>query len=433
MPARNWKFHATRWFFTAALILLFGWAFGYLAPLTIAALGAYSAWHIVNAWRLHQWMRSPARDIPESFGIWREIFDNLSLSQKREQDQKQKYESVIGDFQTLTDALPDATIVVDRDNRMTWFNSAAEGLLGLKNPGDFGQVVTNLLRSRVFSKWFGSKKSLKKPLIIRRPRDQNFWLEISLVAFGQEQTLIIFRDITEFKNVEQIRRDLVANISHELRSPLTVILGYLELLQNHPEKDVSAAVERMQSQASQIQVLLDDLLELSRLQSEQAHGIEENINIPGILMQLKEQGQELSQNRHTFVFEVDNDLYLSGVVSNLESAFSNLVANAVKYTPEKGSITVLWEDNPEGPRFTIRDTGIGLPKRDIPRLTERFYRVGSDRARRTGGSGLGLAIVKHVLNAHEATLLIESELGEGSEFTCQFPTDRRRKPGDIRD
>jgi two-component system phosphate regulon sensor histidine kinase PhoR len=227
--------------------------------------------------------------------------------------------------------------------------------------------------------------------------------------------------------VEQIRRDFVANISHELRTPLTVILGYLELLQNHPEPQVSQAIERMLGQASQIQALLNDLLELSRLQSDKIHGQEENIDVPGLLMQLKEQGEELSQGRHQLHFEVAKGLRLAGVASDLDSAFSNLLANAIKYTPEGGTISVTWADSPEGPRFSIRDTGIGIPKRDIPRITERFYRVGSDRARKTGGSGLGLAIVKHVLNAHEAVLTIESELGEGSVFTCTFPPSRKRE------
>lgn len=433
MPARNWKFHASRWLILASLVLITGWIAGYPLQVLIISLGAYATWHIVNAWRLHMWMRSPDQEIPESRGIWRDIFDGMRNQYTQNQDQKRKYISVISDFQSLTDAFPDATVVVDQEGRITWFNNAAEDLLGLENPSDFGQVVTNLLRGSHFSKWFNSKKKRKKPLLITSPRDETTWLEVMVVSFRKDQTLIILRDITELQNVEQMRRDFVANISHELRTPLTVIRGYLELLQSHPEKQVSDAIERMQTQAFQIQLLLDDLLELSRLQSDEVHGQEEDINIPGVLMQLKEQGEELSKGRHQLLFEIEPGVGLAGFISDLESAFSNLLANAIKYTPEDGTISVTWADFAEGPRLTVSDTGIGIPKRDIPRLTERFYRVGSDRARQTGGSGLGLAIVKHVLSAHEATLTIESELGEGSSFTCSFPSARRREVAETKD
>jgi two-component system phosphate regulon sensor histidine kinase PhoR len=425
MAARSWKFHSTRWLSIATLLLVIGWLTDYLVWTITLTLGAYSLWHIVNAWRLNVWMRNPDREIPESRGIWREIFDGIKDKQKQILNQKQQHISMIGDFQNLTDAFPDATLVINQEGRITWFNTAAEEQLGLKKPGDFGQAVTNLLRSSVFFEWFTAQNGNRKPLHIPSPQNENIWLEVSTVDFRLDQTLIILRDITEFHNVEQIRRDFVANISHELRSPLTVILGYLELLQDHPEKSVSMAVDRMLGQAAQTQVLLNDLLELSKLQSDEVHGIEEEIDIPAVLKQLKEQTEELSQGRHEFFFDIQPDLRLSDITANLESAFSNLIANAVKYTPDGGKIRVGWGDSPDGPQLTIRDSGIGIPNRDIPRVTERFYRVGSDRARQTGGSGLGLAIVKHALNSHDATLLIESELGEGSTFTCTFPISRR--------
>jgi two-component system phosphate regulon sensor histidine kinase PhoR len=181
----------------------------------------------------------------------------------------------------------------------------------------------------------------------------------------------------------------------------------------------------MLAQTGQMQMMLDDLLELSRLQSDELQGAEENIDVPGMLMQLKEQAGELSRGRHRLVFDVDSGPWLSGIAPDLESAFSNLLSNAIKYTPDGGAVTVSWSDTDEGPQLVVQDTGIGIPSRDIPRLTERFYRVGSDRARQTGGTGLGLAIVKHVLNAHQATLAIESEPGAGSTFSCNFPRHRR--------
>jgi two-component system phosphate regulon sensor histidine kinase PhoR len=245
------------------------------------------------------------------------------------------------------------------------------------------------------------------------------------VPFQQDQWLIVLRDVTDIHNVEQIRRDFVANISHELRTPVTVLLGYLELLQNHPAQEVSSAVERMHSQAVKMKALLDDLLELSRLQSDEIQGEELIIDIPAMLEQLKEQAEEISRSKHSLVFKIQPGLRLTGIAADLESAFRNLIINAIRYTPDEGSITVSWQDSPDGPCFAVKDTGIGIPKRDLPRLTERFYRVGSGRGRQSGGTGLGLAIVKHVMNAHKAMLIIRSELGEGSEFICKFPQERR--------
>jgi two-component system phosphate regulon sensor histidine kinase PhoR len=236
--------------------------------------------------------------------------------------------------------------------------------------------------------------------------------------------LIVLRDITDIHNVEQIRRDFVANISHELRTPVTVLLGYLELLQNHPARDVAEAVKSMHGQTLQMKALLDDLLELSRLQSDKIQGEEREIDIPAMLEQLREQAEEISHGRHELKFEIEPGLWLNGISADLESAFRNLIINAIRYTPDAGRIEVSWQDCEEGPSFSVKDTGIGIPKRDLPRLTERFYRVDSNRARQSGGTGLGLAIVKHVLNAHKARLIIRSELGEGSEFICVFPRER---------
>ena len=218
----------------------------------------------------------------------------------------------------------------------------------------------------------------------------------------------------------------MTNISHELRTPLTVMRGYLELLQDRPEDEITVAIRRMHTQAIQMQAMLDDLLELSRLQDDDTSVDEETVDVPAVLTQLREQAEEISRGNHSLKFEIEDELALSGVKSDLESAFRNLIVNALKYTPQGGSVSVTWEDGAEGPALSVKDSGIGIPRREIPRLTERFYRVGSDRGRESGGTGLGLAIVKHVLNGHQAHLTIESEYGVGSRFTCVFPPERRR-------
>lgn len=328
------------------------------------------------------------------------------------------------EFQASTDARPDATLVIDANDNITWCNETAESLLGLKIPEDLGQAVTNLIRNPDFADWLETGDRVNSKLDIPSPMNDNRWWHVTAVPFQKEQWLLVLHDVTEVHNVGRIRRDFVANVSHELRTPVTVLLGYLELLQNHPDKDVAAAMERMLGQTVQMKTLLDDLLELSRLQSDEIQGEEHCVNIPAMLEQLKEQADEVSRGQHTIHFHVDPALYLNGVAADLESAFRNLIINAIRYTPAGGQIDVTWKQSSDGPLFAVKDTGIGIPRRDLPRITERFYRVGAGRARQSGGTGLGLAIVKHVITAHKGKLLIRSELGEGSEFDCLFPSSR---------
>jgi two-component system phosphate regulon sensor histidine kinase PhoR len=393
--------------------------------LGLAAL-AFITWQSINLWKLYQWTRNPVEDIPQSAGLWADIYDGISTLATRNRRQREKYRTMISEFQSLTNAFPDATLAIDENDVITWFNRAAESLLDLRNPGDLGQPITNLLRDPDFANWLAVQGEVRSPLEMPAPRGERRWLTVNAVPFRDKQRLVVLRDTTEVHNVEKIRRDFVANISHELRTPLTVVQGYLELLEQHPAEDVAQAVTKMLNQTGHMQSLLDDLLELSRVQSSESNGDEEVVNVGAMLMQLKEQAEELSRGNHELQFDIDRELHLGGVATDLESAFGNLISNAIKYTPAGGAIRVSWANTPEGPRFEVVDEGVGIPSRDIPRITERFYRVGADRGRQSGGTGLGLAIVKHVLNAHQAELKICSELGEGSTFTATFPSDRAR-------
>lgn len=426
MPSRSWRFHAGRAFLLIVALLVAGLLIGY--PLLVLGLAAvvFVGWQSFNLWKLHQWTRNPVEDIPQSVGLWADIYDGISTLAMRNRRQRQKYRTMITEFQSLTNAFPDATLAIDENDVLTWFNHAAESLLDLRNPGDLGQPITNLLRDPDFANWLAVQDEVRSPLEMPCPRGEQRWLTVNAVMFRDRQRLVVLRDTTAVQNVEKIRRDFVANISHELRTPLTVVQGYLELLEQHPADDVAQAVDKMLNQTGHMQSLLDDLLELSRVQSAETSGNEEIVNVGAMLMQLKEQAEELSRGQHDIQFEIDQDLHLGGVAADLESAFGNLISNAVKYTPEGGAIRISWENSPEGPRYQVVDEGVGIPAREIPRITERFYRVGADRGRQTGGTGLGLAIVKHVLNAHQADLTISSELGEGSTFTATFPADRAR-------
>lgn len=424
MPARGWKAHLLRLVMGALLVMVVGLASGHWRVVVTTVLVLYACWLLLNTLRLHAWLNRSAGEPPESRGIWADIFDAIRRLIREQQTEQSRHQSVIEDFRSMTNAFPDATLVIDAGDTITWFNEAAQRLLGLRTPDDLGQPVTNLLRGPDFANWISVQDKVRSQLEIPSPKDANIHLGINAVHFGKNQRLLILRDISGIHNLERVRRDFVANVSHELRTPLTVLRGYLEGLEDMTPRERRAAVARMQEQGRQMQALLDDLLELSRLQSDSVTDDESDVDVPALLDQLSEQAHELSQGTHEIRFQVDPQLGLHGSAPDLESAFRNLVHNATQYTPSGGHITVTWRREGDAALFSVQDSGIGIPRRAIPRLTERFYRVGSDRSRHTGGTGLGLAIVKHVLNAHHASLRVDSELGAGSTFTCTFPARR---------
>lgn len=424
MPPRNLKFHAFRLAAGTALLVLLGLLSGqWAAVIAIGVLG-YLGWGVYNATRLYRWLDDDQAEPPESLGMWSDIFDRIHALQARNRKQQRRYESAISEFQSMTDAFPDATLVLDDADNITWFNGAAAQLLGLRVPEDMGQPVTNLLRGPDFANWLSVQDQVDSRMEMNSPLDPTVRLSLNAVRYQQGQRLLILRDVTDVHNLERVRRDFVANVSHELRTPLTVLLGYLEALQEQCPEEMGMPVERMQEQARQMQALLNDLLELSRLQTDRPDRKAQSVDVPAMLTQLREQAEALSQGHHAIKFTIDENVFLLGVQTDLESAFRNLITNAVHYTPSGGSIRVKWGVDDGAVRLAVSDTGIGIPRRDLQRVTERFYRVGSDRSRHRGGTGLGLAIVKHVMNAHGARLAIESELGEGSTFTCIFPTER---------
>jgi two-component system phosphate regulon sensor histidine kinase PhoR len=421
------KRHIARLLFVTAVVIGIGAWSGYLLPVILVALGAYTLWLIGNMIRFYRWLDGGEPEPPESLGVWSDIFERIHRLQKGNREQLKENESIIGEFRSLTDAFPDSLLILDSQDTITWFNEAASTLLGLQSPQDIGQSLTNLLREPDFADWISVQGQVTSGFEMSSPRDSNRRLSVSAVDYREDQRLLILRDITDLHNLEQVRRDFVANVSHELRTPLTVLLGYLESLRDDADEDLAPAIARMQEQGWQMQALLNDLLELSRLQSESQPNSDEEVSVCATLFQLREQAEEISQGNHTIEVRCESGLALLGNEKDLESAFRNLIANAVHYTPAGGKIRINWSQTDDGPVFSVTDSGIGIPRRVIPRLTERFYRVGSDRSRHTGGTGLGLSIVKHVLNAHGARLEIESELGEGSTFTCVFPPDRARQ------
>ena len=425
MIKANWTRHLTLLAIGASLAVLIGWWSGHIILVPAVFLLAYLAWQIYNSLRLYLWLQSWDSDPPESLGMWAIIFDRIAALQRQNRKRNLQFQAVIDDFRGLADAFPDATLVIDKNDVISWFNDSAVQLLDLKNPDDRGQAVTNLIREPAFSDWLSIHDQLQSTLNITCPTDDNITLQVSAVRFRKNQRLLILRDITDVQNLERMRHDLVANVSHELRTPLTVLLGYLEILKSRSSEPDPDVVERMFKQARQMQDMLEDLLELSRLQDLDKQNGSEEVDIPALLARLAEQAEDLSQGEHKLKLKITPGLNMRGVEPDLQSAFQNLIVNAINYTPAKGSVTVNWQETDNSLVLGVKDSGIGIPHRDIPRITERFYRVGDDRNRKTGGTGLGLAIVKHVLNTHDARLEVRSNLGSGSEFRCIFPLERK--------
>ncbi|WP_298185876.1 phosphate regulon sensor histidine kinase PhoR [uncultured Pseudomonas sp.] len=407
--------------------LLLGLISGEYAWALVLGLAGYLGWHLQQLLRLHKWLRTRADDEapPDGYGLWGEVLDSIYHLQRRDQKVRGRLQAVIDRVQESTAALKDAVIMLDRDGNLEWWNIAAEKLLGLKTPQDSGQQITNLLRDPRFIEYFDNH-NYNEPLELPSPVNNHLRLQFHITRYGNREHLMLVRDITRLHQLEQMRKDFVANVSHELRTPLTVISGYLETLLDNVEEVNPRwlrALQQMQQQGGRMQNLLNDLLLLAKLEATGYPSDNQPVAIDLLLLSIKNDAQALSGERHHRIsLEADPHLKLKGSEAELRSAFSNLVFNAVKYTPDEGEIHVRWWSDEQGAHLSVQDTGLGIEGKHLPRLTERFYRVDSSRASNTGGTGLGLAIVKHVLLRHRARLDIASQLGKGSTFTCHFPT-----------
>jgi two-component system phosphate regulon sensor histidine kinase PhoR len=407
--------------------LLLGLITGEYAWALVLGLTGYLGWHLQQLLRLHKWLRTRQGDEapPDGYGLWGEVFDSIYHLQRRDQKVRGRLQAVIDRVQESTAALKDAVIMLDRDGNLEWWNIAAEKLLGLKTPQDSGQQITNLVRDPRFIEYF-ENHNYNEPLELPSPVSDRLRLQFHITQYGNREHLMLVRDITRLYQLEQMRKDFVANVSHELRTPLTVISGYLETLLDNVE-DVNPrwlrALQQMQQQGGRMQNLLNDLLLLAKLEATDYPSDNQPVAVDLLLLSIKNDAQALSGERHHRIsLEADPHLKLKGSETELRSAFSNLVFNAVKYTPDEGEIRVRWWGDEQGAHLSVQDSGLGIEGKHLPRLTERFYRVDSSRASNTGGTGLGLAIVKHVLLRHRARLDIVSSLGKGSTFTCHFPS-----------
>jgi two-component system phosphate regulon sensor histidine kinase PhoR len=405
--------------------LLAGLISGYYGWSLALGLAIYLGWTLKQLLRLHEWLRlhKPDEAPPDGYGLWGEVFDSIYHLQRRDQRVRGRLQAVIDRVQESTAALKDAVIMLDSDGNLEWWNRAAETLLGLKTPQDSGQPVTNLVRHPRFKEYF-EQENYQEPLEIPSPINDRMRVQLHITRYGNNEHLMLVRDVTRIHQLEQMRKDFVANVSHELRTPLTVIAGYLETLLDNVEEVNPRwvrALQQMQQQGGRMQTLLNDLLLLAKLEATDYPSDNQPVAVETLLQSIKGDAQALSGQRNQRIsLEAQPGIRLKGSEAELRSAFSNLVFNAVKYTQDEGQIRIRWWADEQGAHLSVQDSGIGIDPKHLPRLTERFYRVDSSRASNTGGTGLGLAIVKHVLLRHRARLEISSVPGHGSTFTCHF-------------
>ncbi|MGM0676080.1 MAG: phosphate regulon sensor histidine kinase PhoR [Pseudomonadota bacterium] len=419
-----WTLEAWRLGSVMVVGALVGWWIGYFFATLFVALLGFMGWHVFQLWRFHRWVRLGKRsDPPEASGIWRDLIHDLYRLHQRSRKRKKKIAKLLNRFHESSAAMPDATIILGKRFEIEWFNDAAVDLLRLRQPQDVGRRITHLLRHPRFLAYLEGGV-YNQPLEMPRLPDNQVQLSARMVAYGDGQFLLTVRDVTRLHRLESMRRDFVANVSHELRTPLTVITGYVETLVDDDSLDpvVHRTLESMEFQAERMRRIIDDLLTLSHLETRDDGVAEQTaVPVPALIGAIEEDAHMLVTERDlTIRVEADAGLWLRGARNELHSAFSNLVTNAIRYTLDGGTITLRWYADDQGAHFQVEDTGIGIPPDHIPRLTERFYRVESDRSRARGGTGLGLAIVKHVLQRHDACLRIESVPDQGSTFTCDF-------------
>lgn len=415
----------------AVLVLaLLAWAVAGAVPallLLAVGWGAVLVFHAWNLERLTRWAAAPLpTPVPEGAGPWRAPFSALYHRVRTRVAYQRDLAHTIERFQSAAEAIPDGMVVLDSADRIKWANARAQALLSLDPAQDTGAPLVNLVRQPAFVRYL-EIGDFTEPITIDSQRDTGVTLSIQLVPFGVEEKLLISRDITRIEAVARMRRDFIANVSHELKTPLTVISGFVETLQelDLDERQRTRFLQLMQEQSGSMQRLVEDLLTLSALESEQNPLADERFAMIPLLLQISSDAKGLSQGQHAFALDLGQPASILGSRDELASAFGNLVSNAIRYTPQGGTITLAWRVEPDGSGvFAVTDSGIGIGPEHLPRLTERFYRVDRSRSRATGGTGLGLAIVKHVLIRHQAELEVSSEPGKGSTFAVQLPNRR---------
>jgi two-component system phosphate regulon sensor histidine kinase PhoR len=426
MNSRAWLYLAVRLALAALIGFAAGLVFGRSWAVSALVLLGLLGLQLFNLQRVLRWLGTDQPELaPDLPGPWGDLVARIVRLYRRKQFHKLRLLRLLRELRRSTAAMPDGVVVLNPQAEILWFNRTAARLLGLRGKSDVGLRIENLLRAPEFLRYL-RQGQYAVPVVLHSAVGGERYLSLQIVPYGAGQLLALVRDVTREIRLEGMRKDFVANASHELRSPLTVLSGYLETLAQEPGIDPSlqGPLQEMRRQTQRMTRIVQDLLELSRLESSDASAPAQPIDVAALMAQLRQDVLARAVHPAQVQVQADSSTRLLGEEVQIHSAFANLVDNAAKYTPADGSVQIRWWTDAQGGHFSVADTGIGIAPEHIPRLTERFYRVDAGRSRATGGSGLGLAIVKHVLQRHGAQLAIESEEGSGSRFTCHFPPER---------
>ncbi len=386
-----------------------------------------------RGYRLINWLRgSQEQQAPRDAGFWGELGYRVERSIRLREQGLAQERLRLEQFLSAIEASPNGVMILDASEQIVWCNRIAADHFGLDPQRDRRQRVTNLVRAPAFVAYLQQVR-FDDAVNFPNPRGDGT-LSVLLRPYGEGMKLVLSQDITDRERNEAMRRDFVANVSHEIRTPLTVLAGFIETMGNLPLTEVERrrVLELMTQQTRRMQTLVSDLLTLAQLEGSPRPAADRWVALAPLLAQVEVDAKVLSAGRHTIAFPNVGSEQLAGAQSELLSAIHNLVSNAVRYTPEGGRITVGWQRLADGRgELEVIDTGVGIAREHLPRLTERFYRVDGSRSRDTGGTGLGLSIVKHVVQRHGAELQVESEPGQGSRFRIVFPAARVRSEGDA--
>ena len=406
---------------------LVGFGVGYFWSCVFIAFVLFFFLQLRSLYLVNEWISNRPYDVPPNLnGIWGALLFNVYRAQRQERIVQAEMVGLIDRAQSSLVALAEAVVLIDDQHQIEWWNPAAEKLLGI-SPLDRGRNLLSILRQPSFIEYFNHSDQSPDGIRLQAQMDEERYVQVKLTRFGGESRLLVAYDTTRVHNLEQMRKDFVDNISHELRTPLTVLSGYIETFidQDDITPRWKRAFTQMQSQTKRMNALVNDLLLLSNLENNKKVAKNQIIDMANLMNQIFDDARAYNLDYgHTLNLDIDSHCDLIGSDIEIASAFSNLITNAIKYTPKGGVIHIGWSSDQEHGYFYVEDNGIGIEAYHIPRLTERFYRVDSARSRDSGGTGLGLAIVKHVLAQHEGYLDIQSKIGQGTTFKAVFAQSR---------
>ncbi len=404
-----------------SVFLLFAWLTGFWVSTLFSYVIFYLIRQVWCLYRFEAWMREVPYATPPQSGFWQELCFSVSHKQRMLEKRADLQNNKSEQFHAASMALPIAIISLTKNHKIEWFNNAAQSLLSIQR-SDTGRKLETLVRQPEFIQYL-KQEIPEKPLFLEGFMGQSRTYRCEIFDYHHGHRLLMLEDVHELYNLAQIRKDFVANASHELRTPLTVVNGYLEMMIDMTEQVPEfweKPLGQMHHQSLRMQAIIEDLLTLSRIESDTLMSSSQVIKVDEMLNNIEVDFRYLYDEEYEIFFSIENGLALKGVEEPLKSVFTNLISNAFRYTPKGGRVSVRWYSDASGAHFEVEDTGIGVPNEFLSRLTERFYRVDTARSRENGGTGLGLAIVKHVLDKHESELKIQSQVGKGSIFRCDF-------------